>query len=50
VKNAKAAARQMGMVTVEMGETACKVPDAIAYIEKVEAMGRQGQKRKTIRC
>jgi hypothetical protein len=33
-----------------MGETACKVPLATEYIEKVEALGRIGQKRKTIRC
>jgi 3-methyladenine DNA glycosylase AlkD len=47
---AKAAARQIGAVTVDMGETACKVPDALAYIEKMEAMGRIGKKRKTMRC
>jgi hypothetical protein len=33
-----------------MGETACKVPDALAYIEKIESMGRIGKKRKTMRC
>ena len=49
-KQAKAAARQIGAVTVDMGETACKVPLATAYIEKIEAAGRIGQKRKTIRC
>jgi 3-methyladenine DNA glycosylase AlkD len=47
---AKAAARQIGVVTVDMGETACKVPDALAYIEKIESMGRIGKKRKTMRC
>ena len=47
---AKAAARQIGAVTVDMGETACKVPDALAYIEKIESMGRIGKKRKTMRC
>jgi DNA alkylation repair enzyme len=47
---AKAAARQIGAVTVNMGETACKVPDALAYIEKIESMGRIGKKRKTMRC
>jgi 3-methyladenine DNA glycosylase AlkD len=47
---AKAAARQIGEVTVDMGETACKVPDALAYVEKIEAMGRIGKKRKTMRC
>jgi 3-methyladenine DNA glycosylase AlkD len=47
---AKTAARQIGEVTVDMGETACKVPDAVAYIEKIESMGRIGKKRKTMRC
>lgn len=47
---AKSAARQIGAVTVDMGETACKVPDALAYIEKMEAAGRIGKKRKTMRC
>jgi hypothetical protein len=47
---AKAAARKLGAVTVDMGDTACKVPLATAYIEKIEAMGRVGQKKKTIRC
>jgi len=50
LKAAKAAARQIGAVSVNMGETACKVPLATAYIEKIEATGRAGQKRKTIRC
>jgi len=47
---AKAAARQIGVVNVDMGETACKVPDSLAYIEKIESMGRIGRKRKTMRC
>jgi len=50
LNQAKAAARQIGSVEVDMGDTACKVPLATAYIEKVEAAGRVGQKRKTIRC
>jgi 3-methyladenine DNA glycosylase AlkD len=50
LKRAKAVAKQIGAVSVEMGDTACKVPLASAYIEKVEGMGRVGQKRKTIRC
>lgn len=49
-KNAKAAAKQIGTVTVDMGNTACQVPVATAYIEKVEKMGRVGKKRKTIKC
>jgi hypothetical protein len=50
LKQAKAAAQKAGAVEVDMGETACKVPLATEYIEKVEALGRIGQKRKTIRC
>jgi hypothetical protein len=45
-----ATARKLGEVKVDMGDTACKVPLATAYIEKIEKMGRMGQKRKTIRC
>jgi len=50
LKQAKAAAKKLGKVTVDMGETACKVPLATEYIEKVESKGRVGKKRKTIRC
>jgi len=50
VKQAKAAARQTGVVYVDMGETACEVPSAAERIEKAEAEGRTGQKKKTIRC
>jgi hypothetical protein len=49
-KHAKTAARKIGAVSVDMGDTACEVPLATAYIEKVEAMGKLGKKRKTIRC
>jgi len=49
-KQAKAAARQIGVVLVDVGDTACTVPVATAYIEKLEAAGRAGKKRKTIRC
>lgn len=50
LKKAKAAAEKLGDVSVEMGETACKVPLASAYIAKMEASGRVGKKRKTMRC
>ena len=33
-----------------MGGTACKVPNAVEYIAKVEKMGRLGKKRKTAMC
>ena len=50
LKQAKASARQIGAVSVDMGDTACNVRPAAAYIEKIEASGRVGQKQKTIRC
>lgn len=50
LKEAKEAARKIGEVSVDVGETACHVPLASAYIEKIEAAGRVGKKRKTIRC
>jgi 3-methyladenine DNA glycosylase AlkD len=50
LEKAKAAAEKMGDVSVEMGETACQVPLASAYIAKIEKMGRVGKKRKTMRC
>ena len=49
-KQAKAAARQIGAVMVDVGDTDCKIPVATAYIEKIESSGRLGQKRKSIRC
>jgi len=39
-----------GKITVDMGGTACKVPDAVEYINKVEKMGRAGKKRTTAFC
>ena len=50
LKQAKETAKKLGAVSVNMGETACKVPLATEYIAKIEAMDRVGQKRKTIRC
>lgn len=47
---AKQAAKEIGKVHVDMGGTACKVPEAAAYIEKVEKAGRLGKKRKEARC
>ena len=47
---AKAAAKKLGDVSVDVGDTACEVPMAEAYIGKVEGLGRVGVKRKTIRC
>jgi len=47
---AKAVARAVGKVSVDMGATACKVPDAMEYIAKVEKAGKAGRKRKTAIC
>lgn len=50
LKTAKAAAKTIGEVSVDMGETECQVPLATTYIAKVETAGRVGKKRKTMRC
>jgi 3-methyladenine DNA glycosylase AlkD len=50
LKQAKDAAKKIGAVSVDVGETDCKVPLASAYIEKIEAAGRIGRKVKTLRC
>ena len=49
-KKAKEVAKVLGAVKVDVGDTACKVPVATEYIAKVEAAGRAGMKRKTMRC
>jgi 3-methyladenine DNA glycosylase AlkD len=49
-KRAQAIARKIGAVSVEMGETACKVPLATAAIQKAVTAGKLGKKRNTIRC
>lgn len=41
---------EIGPVTVDMGNTACKVPFAPDYIRKVEKRGTIGKKRKTAKC
>ena len=50
LKQAKSSAKKIGTVSVDMGETACNIPQATAYIQKIEAANRVGKKRKTIRC
>lgn len=44
------AAKTIGTVTVDMGETACQVPFAPDYIAKVKERGTLGKKRKMARC
>jgi len=47
---AKATAKAIGHVKVDMGDTDCKVPNALEYIQKVEKAGRAGFKRKSAMC
>lgn len=47
---AKEIGRKIGKVTVNMGDTACKVPYAPEYIEKAESKKAIGKKRKSARC
>lgn len=49
-EKSKGVAREIGKVSVDVGGTACKVPLASDYIEKVVDKGRIGVKRKTARC
>jgi len=49
-EKAKQTADRIGKVSVFMGDTSCKVPLAIDYIEKVETRGSIGKKRKKARC
>lgn len=41
---------KVGKVTVDMCGTACKVPSAPEYIQKVQQRGTIGKKRKTAKC
>jgi 3-methyladenine DNA glycosylase AlkD len=43
-------AKKIGKVEVHMGKTACKVPEAVSYLEKIKTMGRLGIKKKTMKC
>jgi len=49
-ETAQEIAAQIGKVSVEMNGTACKVPLATTYIQKVIDKDRVGKKRKTARC
>jgi len=49
-EKAIATAKKVGVVKVNMGDTACKVPDAVAYIDHARQMGRMGIKKKMARC
>lgn len=45
-----ATARKLGRVEVDMGDTACQVPDAESYIIKSRRGAPVAPKRKTVRC
>lgn len=45
-----AAGERIGTVTVDMGNTACKVPYAPDYLRKIQQRGTIGKKRKSARC
>ena len=49
-EKAQAAAEKIGKVHVDVGGTACKVPDAKSYIQKIADKGYTGKKRKMARC
>lgn len=49
-EKAQATATSIGLVTVDMNGTACKVPLANTYIQKVIDKDRIGKKKKTARC
>ena len=47
---AKETANKIGVVSMDMGDTACQIRLASESIAKVEAANKIGQKRKTMRC
>lgn len=42
--------KNIGIVTVDMGDTACKTPYSPEYIEKIIKRGSLGKKKKTVKC
>jgi 3-methyladenine DNA glycosylase AlkD len=47
---AQETSKKIGTVMVDVGDTACKVPSAYDYIEKIKARGTIGKKKKTVKC
>ena len=41
---------KIGEVNINVGDTACRVPNAKEYITKVRNKGTTGKKKKTVRC
>jgi len=50
LKQAKASAKKIGTISVDVGDTACTIRQATEQIQKIEAANQVGKKRKTIRC
>jgi len=48
--DAVAAAKKIGPVTVNLEGTACKVPGATEYMQKIIARSGPGKKKKTVKC
>lgn len=49
-KEAIAVAKKIGPVSVDKEGTACKTPDAVEAIAKIEGRGSLGKKKKTVKC
>lgn len=47
---AEKAAKAIGKVHVDMGDTSCKVPNAFDYIQKAKSRSKIGMKRKSAKC
>lgn len=45
-----AAAKRIGPIMVDKGDTACKVPYAVDYITKAQSKGSLGKKKKMVKC
>lgn len=50
IDKAIASAKKIGTVKVDVGDTSCKVPNALDYINKVKDKGAIGKKKKMARC
>jgi 3-methyladenine DNA glycosylase AlkD len=44
------AAAAIGKITVDMGDTECRVPGVAEYVDKVTKRGTLGKKRTTVKC
>jgi 3-methyladenine DNA glycosylase AlkD len=44
------AAEKIGKISVDLGGTACKVPEAVSYIQKMADHGSENKKKKTAKC